>query len=78
MLTVKSYLKCLEYLNEAAEYFMCVRENLAALSTETDEAFSAINLSDIHSAGEHITATIAKITNFCASEIGVCVPTDNE
>ena len=69
MLTSKSYLEALNLLCEASENFQCLRSNLEALSTEIDSEFSKVTLGDIQSAANSLTATIAKITNLCASEV---------
>ena len=73
MLTVKSYITAISYISEAAEYCQTLRENLDFLKEEADPRINVITLGDLRDAGNHITATIAKIVNLCANEIGDCM-----
>ena len=76
MLSVKSYRQIESYVREIREYTECLTNNVECLATADNKHWQDICKYDVETAGEHITATIAKIVNLCASEIGDSVPAE--
>ena len=74
MLSDNSYKQIGTLISEVRDYTECLSNNVSNLATAETEQWRNICMGDIRAAGDHITATIAKIFNLCAKEIGDSVP----
>ena len=70
MLSNNSYQQIGTLISEVRDYTQCLSNNVSNLATADTEHWRNICIGDIRDAGDHITATIAKIVNLCAKEIG--------
>lgn len=70
MLSVNSYRKIASYVREIRDYTECLTNNVECLATADNENWQNLCEKDVKDAGDHITATIAKIVNLCANEFG--------